>query len=148
MNISLLRLLAVPVCVSLARRTELEAGPEPPFQVIERNNLRRRLDVWHPLGSSLAHSHSHHKVRGDNPIKRKNPAARRSFGSDGFYHPEPAPGPGGRQSFHLGKLEDRDERDDGLTYLVESLLSLVRNGLVSQEAEDRQSLVDSAQVSQ
>ena len=155
MNISMLRLLAVSVlllssqCLHLVERTEVEVevGPAPPFQVIEGNTRSNRLDVWQPLRSSLADSNN--KVRQRNLlIKRKKAAAQR---------------PGEKQSFHLWKLEERDERDDSddwlsfldgsLHSLVAPLVSLVRSvslatGLVSQEAEDRQSLVDSAQVSQ
>ena len=155
MNISMLRLLAVSVlllssqCLHLVERTEVEVevGPAPPFQVIEGNTRSNRLDVWQPLRSSLADSNN--KVRQRNLlIKRKKTAAQR---------------PGEKQSFHLWKLEERDERDDSddwlsflvgsLQSLVDPLVSLVRSvslatGLVSQGAEDRQSLVDSAQVSQ
>ena len=168
MNISMLRLLAVSVlllssqCLHLVERTEVEVevGPAPPFQVIEGNTRSNRLDVWQPLRSSLADSNN--KVRQRNLlVKRKKTAAQR---------------PGEKQSFHLWKLEETDERDErdqlnqkskvsenyddwlsfldgSLQSLVAPLVSLVRSvslasGLVSQGAEDRQSLVDSAQVSQ
>lgn len=158
----MLRLLTVSAllifsqCFDLDRRSEVELGPAPPFLVIRGNTQRNRLDVWHPLRSSLAYN------------KRKKPAAQRRFGSDSFHYPEPAPGPGEKQSFQLGKLEESHERDklnqksehsDGwlsiligsLQSLVDPLLSFLRSftldtGLVSQRAEDRQSLVDSAQV--
>ena len=164
MNILMLRLLTVSAllifsqCFDLDRRSEVELGPAPPFLVIRGNTQRNRLDVWHPLRSSLAYN------------KRKKPAAQRRFASDGFHYPEPALGPGENQSFHLGKLEEREERDklnqksehyDGwlsvlvvsLQSLLDPLLSLVTSfpldtGLVSQRAEDRQSLVETAQVRQ
>ena len=169
MNISILRFLAVSAfflfsqCFHLDQRSEVEVVPAPPFQVIRGNTQRNRLDVWHPLRSSLAYTNN--KVR---ERRRKKPAAQRRFGSDSFHYPEPAPGPGEKQSFQLGKLEESHERDklnqksehsDGwlsiligsLQSLVDPLLSFLRSftldtGLVSQRAEDRQSLVDSAQV--
>ena len=158
MNISVLRLLAVSVlllssqCSHLDRRTEVEVevGPAPPFQVIEENTQSNRLDVWHPLRPN-------NKVRQRYLlVKRKKAAAQRRFGSGGFHYPAPAPAE--KLSFHPGKLDERDElkvsenSDGWLSFLVDPLLSLVRSfsllpGLVSQGAEDRQSLAGVEHIS-
>ena len=142
-------------CLYLERKVREEAGygPAPPFQVIERNTLRTRLDVWHPLRLSLARD-SNNKVRNRNlQDEIKKPAAQRRVGSHGFHHLK-------REPLHHIFSQHGQHQDDwlrllagALQSLLAPLLSLLRSfsldsGLLSQGAEDRQSLVETAQVRQ
>ena len=128
MNIPRLIVISVSLLSSqsfyLGRRSQLEVGPAPPFQVIARNTKRNRLDVWHPLPSSPANNTV--KIQ----YKREKSAAQSRSGS--------------------GKLEERRQRHDWLSSvlgILYSLLSPLLSSARSERAEERQSLVETGQVS-
>ena len=134
MNMNIPRLIAVSVSLLssqsfyLGRRSQLEVGPAPPFQVIARNTKRNRLDVWHPLPSSPANNTV--KIQ----YKREKSGAQSRSGS--------------------GKLEERRQRHEksggwlsSVLAILYSLLSPLLSSARSERAEERQSLVETGQVS-